>query len=162
MRSMIALVLALSACETDVPLEELDLSVSTAEARARPDLCPEGFTWTTNLADLQFGLLQGVELPQAENLTAYCHWLQDGYIGFHWDQETGEGDYQCPDGSRQTTNGAELEFCLWEDLDPHPLAQPYCYYLEDGYMGYSWPLDADGDDWHRARRRRLLRRHLQR
>jgi hypothetical protein len=68
----------------------------------------------------------------------------------------------CPDGGRYTTNGADLSFCLYENLAlpvPSPIADcsallyddqiglswrltdnpaPYCDYLDDGYIGYLW------------------------
>ena len=106
------------------------------------DLCPEGTRYTTNGAGTAFCLWEEVELPEAPDLQAYCYYVEDGYLGFHWTDTPATAGYQCPEGARQTDNGAGLSFCLFEDLGlpPGDDLQPYCDYLDDGYFGYSWSL----------------------
>ena len=106
------------------------------------DLCPEGTRYTTNGAGTAFCLWEEVELPEAPDLQAYCYYVEDGYLGFHWTDTPATAGYQCPEGARQTDNGAGLSFCLFEDLwlPPGDDLQPYCDYLDDGYFGYSWSL----------------------
>ena len=117
---------------------------------APPASCPEGWRLESNGWNRLFCITDGFEVPQA-NLTPYCHYIDDGYVGFHW-LTLADPDYVCPDGTRQTTNGAELSFCLWEDLDIHTTdAKPYCETLEEGVVGYLWQpqtvIEAPGLAW---------------
>jgi hypothetical protein len=103
--------------------------------------CPEGARQTTNLDDLGFCLFENLALPDTDTLEPYCHWLEDGYIGFHWETD-GTLEYSCPEGSRWSSNGQGLDFCLFEDLVlPEAEVEPYCHFLLDGYIGFSWYLD---------------------
>jgi hypothetical protein len=104
----------------------------TEGPRSQGYACPEGSYYTTNGAGAGFCIYGGLDLPKADNLTAYCQWLEYGYIGYHWDI--------CPEGARYAENGAGVGFCLFEDLEL-PSAKdvgPYCDYLEEGYIGFSW------------------------
>ena len=94
--------------------------------------CPDGAYYTTNGAGSGFCIYDGLQLPQADNLTSYCHWLEYGYIGYHWDI--------CPEEARYAVNGAGAGFCLFENLELPPAEDlgPYCDYLEQGYIGFSW------------------------
>ena len=102
------------------------------------DLCPAGTRYAPNGAGQAYCLWEDVALPPAEDLAAYCHYLDDGYLGFSWTDTPATAGYTCPQGARQTDNGAGLSFCLWEDLwlPPAPDVQAYCHYLDDGYFGF--------------------------
>jgi hypothetical protein len=59
-------------------------------------VCPDGSVSTDNGVGTQFCLWQPIVLPQVEDVKAYCHWLHDGYIGFHWPLE-GDDNPESPD-----------------------------------------------------------------
>jgi hypothetical protein len=46
----------------------------------------------------------------------------------------------CPDDARYATNGAGQAFCLFENmvLPNANDVEPYCHWLEYGYIGFSW------------------------
>ena len=121
------------------------LAVWPAVAQANP--CPEDARYATNGAGQAFCLFEDMTLPDANDVEAYCHWLEYGYIGFSWTETPATANYTCPDGSYKTDNGAGLGFCIFDELGL-PEAEnltPYCHYLEDGYIGYHWdmcPADA--------------------
>jgi hypothetical protein len=104
------------------------------------DMCPAGARFATNGAGLNFCLFEDVALPNASDVTPYCHYLESGYMGFHWTETPATAGYVCPEGSYKTTNGAGLGFCIFDDLwlPPAEDLAPYCHYLEDGYLGFSW------------------------
>ncbi|MFV8752786.1 hypothetical protein ACNOYE_19755 [Nannocystaceae bacterium ST9] len=103
----------------------------TASAQTEDYECPAGAYLSTNGAGLDFCIFGDLDLPEADALTPYCHYLDEGYIGYHWDM--------CPTEARFATNGAGLNFCLFEDLVlPDAEVDPYCHWLELGYIGFSW------------------------
>lgn len=105
------------------------------------DLCPAGTRYAPNGAGAGYCLWEDVALPEAEDLSPYCTYVDDGYLGFSWTDGPATAGYSCPSGSRQTDNGAGLNFCLFEDVWlPADDVQPYCNYLDDGYFGFSWTL----------------------
>lgn len=99
-------------------------------------VCPDGSYNSTNGAGSGFCVYDNLSLPEADALTPYCHWLEYGYIGYHWDI--------CPEGSRYAENGAGDAFCLFENIalpEANDVA-PYCHWLEYGYLGFSWTESA--------------------
>lgn len=43
---------------------------------------------------------------------AYCDYLSSGYLGYYWDNSS--GDYDCAASARKTTSDSST-FCLWQD-----------------------------------------------
>jgi hypothetical protein len=99
-------------------------------------ICPPGARLTDNGAGTEFCLFDNLNPPA--NAQPYCNYLQSGYMGFSFPVAA---SYSCPAGFRQTTNGADLGFCLVENLTipASPPVSPYCDYLQSGYIGFSWP-----------------------
>lgn len=106
------------------------------------DMCPAEARYAPNGSGQGYCVWDQVSLPPADDLAAYCDYLHEGYIGFSWTDTPATAGYTCPEGARQTDNGAGLSFCLFEDLwlPPAEDLAPYCHYLDDGYFGFSWSL----------------------
>lgn len=102
----------------------------TASPATAPYTCPGGAYLASNLQGTDYCVFNDLPLPEVE-LTPYCHYLDDGYIGYSWDI--------CPAGARYAENGAGHGYCLFEDLSlPDAEVDPYCHWLEYGYIGFSW------------------------
>jgi hypothetical protein len=114
------------------------LGATTAFAQAS---CPAGSRYATNGSNLAFCLFEGITPPAGA--TPYCDYLHLGYIGFDWPLSSAP-EYQCPASARQTTNGADLGFCLYDSSSAATWASPYCNYLGYGYVGYSWLICPPG------------------
>jgi hypothetical protein len=99
-------------------------------------ICPPGGTLTTSSTGA-FCIWENLSLPR--NAGAYCEYLSQGYFGFEYPLRGNYG-YRCPSGFTQTTNRAGLGFCLVENVGEPSQVAPYCNYLSQGYIGYSWPL----------------------
>lgn len=140
----------------ETPSPDLDSDRPTDEPEDRGDesdraehgvnaTCPAGWRYATNDDDMAFCLYEDISAPAAAE--AYCDWLQDGYIGYYWAEEDKSGAaHSCPPYSNHATSEIGLDFCLFEDIvlpDSHDI-QPYCDWLQDGYIGYQWPLAISG------------------
>ncbi|MCH9684844.1 MAG: hypothetical protein K0V04_25640, partial [Deltaproteobacteria bacterium] len=104
--------------------------------------CPDDARYAVNGAGQAWCVFEGLTLPAADDVEPYCHWLADGFIGFHWTASDGTASYDCPDGAYASSNGAGLDFCIFDGLDL-PQAEnlePYCHWLDYGYFGYSWDM----------------------
>lgn len=55
-----------------------------------------------------------------------------------------ETSYAFPAGATHTADGAGNAVCRWEGfaVPDTPTLEPYCLYLSDGYIGFSWELGA--------------------
>lgn len=123
-----------------------DPSASPPDAEL-PAICPEA---AKHVFDREEGrnycLFDDMELPDSDGVERYCHWLRDGYIGFHWPIEDVAADYTCPAGSWLSTNEDDLAFCIF-DIAPLPESdtlEQYCGDLHKGIIGYSWEEPAGG------------------
>lgn len=124
-------------------------SVAPSDSAFRDDgyQCPEGMDYATNGDDLAFCLFNDLPLPR-EAVDPYCHYLNDGYMGFSFPEEPVlASGYDCPEHSRYATNYAGHGFCIFDDLVLPPVddVQPYCHWVNDGYIGFHWPLNR-GDE----------------
>ncbi len=113
-------------------------------AQATP--CPDDARYADNGAGQAFCLFEGITLPAANDVAPYCHWLDYGYVGYQWTASAATASYSCPAGSYASTNGAGLDFCIFDDLDlPNaPELTPYCHWLEYGTIGYHWDICPQG------------------
>jgi hypothetical protein len=110
--------------------------------------CPDGFRYATNLGNLAFCVVPIPELPQSPSLSPYCHYIDDGYMGFSW-SIADDPSYQCPAGAAAADNGAGDRYCLWQPIVLPQVedVKAYCHWLHDGYIGFHWPLaSADGTE----------------
>ncbi len=105
-------------------------------------VCPTGSRYATNGSNLAFCIFDGIEQPSS-TVGEYCDYLQSGYIGYSWTDAPANASYVCPTGSWKDTNGYGSDFCIF-DVAPPSWAQPYCTYLDDGYIGYSWTICPPG------------------
>jgi hypothetical protein len=105
--------------------------------------CPAGSRYATNGSNLAFCIFEDLGKPAGAQMQPYCNYLQSGYIGYDWSVTAASASYSCPDGSRHSSNGAGTDFCIFE-VQPPTWAQPYCDYLQDGYIGYSWLICPTG------------------
>ncbi|MFT7625112.1 MAG: hypothetical protein ACI9WU_004303 [Myxococcota bacterium] len=113
---------------------------------AMPYSCPLGSTYTAT-PERGFCVYDDVDLPPAP-ATAFCDNLEGGIIGFSWRLEEMESThYMCPQGFFYESNVLGDAFCLaWAAPLPKLVeVRPYCDGLEQGYIGFSWPLDAPDD-----------------
>ena len=121
--------------------DDVDSEHGGATSGPTDSTCPAGWRYATNDDDLAFCLYENIEAPAGAE--AYCDWLQDGYIGYYWPEEDKSGDlHDCPPHSNYATSEIGLDFCLFEEIalpDSHDV-EPYCDWLQDGYIGYQWPL----------------------
>jgi hypothetical protein len=94
--------------------------------------CSANARYATNQQELGFCLFD-VGKPPA-NASSYCHYLDDGYIGFMWSL--------CPPGATFQTNKDGLHFCVFENLKlpPHTEVTAECEHLREGYIGFSFPM----------------------
>ena len=118
--------------DADAEAEAFD----TAAEETSP--CPESARYTNNGEGLEFCLFEDLELPAAEDVRSYCHFVADGYMGFSWTETAETGDYSCPEGFRKSTNTRGLGYCLVDFQVPSDDVSAYCHYLDNGYIGYSW------------------------
>lgn len=100
--------------------------------------CPAHMRYAPNNTGQKYCVFENITLPDSGNPRAYCEYLADGYIGFVWDIDSENAEYNCPNGMRQTTNDNGEGACLLENLSVPNGAQPYCEYLSDGYVGFTW------------------------
>ncbi|MBW2524459.1 MAG: hypothetical protein JRI23_09800 [Deltaproteobacteria bacterium] len=113
-------------------------------ANAPAGACPGGGGYSAN-AELSFCLWDVTPLPAAE-VRSYCDYLDEGYLGFGFDPQAQlqawGSPYSCPAGMRLADDGSGAwNYCLIEGLSPVPPgAQPYCMYIDEGYIGYSVPV----------------------
>ena len=119
-------------------------TLATAAGTARAQTCPDGGRYATNGDDVAFCLYENITLPAAPDVAPYCNYLQSGYIGFSWDITTATASYTCPAGARYATNGAGGGFCIYDTPGAPAWATPYCDYLSQGYIGYSWRICPPG------------------
>jgi hypothetical protein len=120
------------------------LAPALAAAQSTP-VCPAGSRYATNGANLAFCIFDGLSLPpqSSSSLGEYCDYLQSGYIGYSWTEVPANASYACPTGSWKSNNGYGADFCIF-DVTPPSWAQPYCNYLAQGYIGYSWTICPPG------------------
>lgn len=86
-------------------------------------------------------LFEGLTLPDADGLFAYCLYFDMGYLGFGWDLPAAPG-YACPEGMRYAPNDT-IGYCLFEDLVPPAGATATCDdLLRDGVFGFTWTCAA--------------------
>ena len=106
-------------------------------------LCSDGSRFTTNGQGRAFCLFENMTVPEDADVKAYCHWLHEGYMGFHWPELQTPDGYLCPPPSREGTNGAGLSFCTVHELalPQTDSLEPFCEHLADGVFGYTWCLD---------------------
>ncbi len=53
--------------------------------------------------------------------------------------------YVCPDGAEFSYVDG-IGYCHWAELELPSSAglEPYCFYFDDGYLGFSWPIGTGG------------------
>lgn len=56
----------------------------TASPQTASYECPEGARLASNGAGTDFCLFEDLWLPPADDLSSYCTYLEDGYIGYSW------------------------------------------------------------------------------
>ncbi len=121
------------------------LFASSVASAAVTETCPAGGRFATNQADGAFCLYEPITLPAASGVESYCQYLQDGYIGFSWTESAATKSYECPAGSRNASNTTGEGYCVWElGSAVRSSATPYCGYLAEGYIGYSWSICPSG------------------
>jgi len=100
--------------------------------------CPVGSRYASNDESL-FCIFENFALPNADEVKPYCSNINNGYLGFFWSTEN-DSNYGCPFGMRKTSNGEGDSFCVFNGLQlpEGKEVKPYCNYLEDGILGYSW------------------------
>jgi len=102
--------------------------------------CPPVARYATNGAGLAFCLFEHIALPNTDRIGEYCDSLHEGILGFAWPLVPAAANYVCPSGALRTTDGDALGFCLFDTRSAPAAASPYCSYVADGYIGYSWPI----------------------
>lgn len=104
---------------------------------AAPYECPSGSFFVKKDND-QFCLFY-FRVPESSDVRPYCGYLNNGYIGFSWPIND-DVNYRCPTSARQTTNGSDLNFCVFENMQlPQANSlQSYCDDFAKGYVGFSW------------------------
>ena len=121
----------------------LTMFVPALAAAQSTTSCPAGSRYATNGSNLAFCIFENITQPSSPSVGEYCDYLQSGYIGYAWTDTPASANYSCPDGSRHSSNGYGTDFCIF-DVQPPTWAQPYCNYLKDGYIGYSWLICPQG------------------
>jgi hypothetical protein len=117
-----------------------DIGTASGAGREASTACPAGSRYAPNGSGQGYCVFDDLRLPAAE-VSAYCDYVEDGYLGFHWNESELTVSYECPAGFRRTDNGAGTGFCVADDLNlPETAVAAYCNYLEDGYLGFSWDL----------------------
>ncbi len=115
------------------------LATWPAPASAAPSQCPDGANDSINENGQAFCLFENLDLPNVQDVAAYCYGLADGYLGFSWAASPATDDYVCPEYSYRTDNGMGVDFCLFDGIElPAEKVKPYCKYLSKGYLGFSW------------------------
>jgi hypothetical protein len=100
--------------------------------------CAPEARYAVNSTGYGYCLFEDIVLPNAE-VSTYCAYVDDGYIGYSWPADDQTANYVCPEGAQLFDDGVGTAFCLFEDLPlPDADVSPYCWYLDDGYLGYSW------------------------
>jgi hypothetical protein len=122
------------------------LAAWPAAASAAPSLCPDGANYSINENGQEFCLFENLALPDVQDVAAYCHGFDSGYLAFSWAASPAAADYVCPEGSYRTDNGLGVDFCLFDVQPPSGVLglAPYCDHLAEGVLGYSWKNCAEG------------------
>ncbi len=98
------------------------------------DACPEPTEAAVGSQGEQLCVMTPALLPHGSH--QYCQYVEDGYFGFYWTL-TDDPDYVCPEGMRQSDNGAGTGFCtIGTETMPGPVLAA-CE--EDGArVGFAW------------------------
>jgi hypothetical protein len=110
------------------------------------ELCPEGFEFHHGEDGWASCTTRDLKLPMATGLAPHCADVNDGYLGFKWDQGTAQAEYECPEGAARVDDGETRELCVWNDLVLPPQdVMPACNRLLEGELGFRWRLDPPQD-----------------
>lgn len=103
--------------------------------------CPEGSTFSSGGGWARC-TYEDVPLPAAPSLSAYCQYLDKGYLGFSWSLNE-VAAHECLPEARYAPSG-QVAYCLWEDIVlPTALAEADCGGLvATGDLGFRWPCPA--------------------
>jgi len=120
------------ACGNSVYVESSDPGLE--EPAPEPCLCPEGTRYATN-GEGDGGCL--VEAPLPSGVVAQCDDLAARRFGFAWSLAE-DPAYRCPTGGQREVDG-DTATCTWLIPDAFDyVAEPYCFYVEEDYLGYAW------------------------
>nr|MCH9697528.1 DUF11 domain-containing protein [Gammaproteobacteria bacterium] len=122
---------------TEVLIDDVVISTAnTPDAPTPTGNCPEPAQFDTNGTDLNFCWFELSSVPTGAK--PYCGYLNSHQtLGYYYDINL---PMECPEHSRATTNGDNLNFCLFEDIPLPQGAVAQCEGLEnDRRIGYSFP-----------------------
>ena len=124
---------------TEVLIDDVALTETTEPDDNTPTAqCPAPAQFATNGKDLNFCWFELSSVPKEAK--SYCDYLNSHQtLGYAFDIKL---PLVCPSGARATTNGSNLNFCLFEEINIPDGASAQCDDLDsEGRIGYSFPIE---------------------